>query len=226
MLATDRTRRLFKEGGWIVVGQVLVVFGSLAGVRILTELLTPQSYGELALGMTIATLVNQTILGPLGGGITRFYAPALELGDLGGYLRAIKKLVMYVTALIILLTVITCLVLIIFGMNRWIAISVSALIFAVLNGYSAILSSIQTAARQRAIVALHQGGDLLLRSLVVAVLILCLGASSVLAIIGYAIAELLILLSQLYFFQRILIIKSYKDDDIINSALRNNILPS
>jgi len=85
--------RFFKEGFWIVLGQVMMVTGSLVGVRLLTELLSPSSYGELALGMTIATLVNQTILGPLGGGVTRFYAPAIEYGDLSGYLNAARKLV-------------------------------------------------------------------------------------------------------------------------------------
>jgi O-antigen/teichoic acid export membrane protein len=204
MLTTDRTRRLFKEGSWIVFGQVLMVVGSLAGVRILTELLTPAAYGELALGMTIATLVNQIIMGPLSGGIIRYYAPAVERGDLGGYLAAVKKLVMHATALFFLLTVIACVGLTVSGKNQWIAISVSALVFAILSGYSANLSCIQTAARQRAIVALHQGVDPLLRSLLAAGLIVWLGMSSVVAMLGYAIAALLILGSQSYFFQRIL----------------------
>ena len=204
MLTTDRTRRLFKEGSWIVLGQFLMVIGSLAGVRILTELLTPDAYGELALGMTIATLVNQIIMGPLSGGIIRFYAPAVERGDLGEYLNVVNKLLMYATALIFLLTAITFVGLTLSGKNQWIAISVSALVFAILSGYSMNLSSIQTAARQRAIVALHQGVDPLLKSLVAAGLIAWLGMSSVVAMIGYAIAAILMLGSQTYFFQRIL----------------------
>lgn len=212
MLKTDRSRRLFKEGSWIVFGQILMVIGSLAGVRLLTELLPPDAYGELALGMTIATLVNQIILGPLGGGIIRFYAPAVEQGDLGGYLNAVKKLVLYATALILLLAVIACVGLIASGKNQWITISVSALAFAILSGYRANLGSIQTAARQRAIVALHQGAEPLLRSLVAAGLIVWLGMSSVVAMMGYAIAALLMLGSQTYFFQRILRGKTYSEN--------------
>jgi O-antigen/teichoic acid export membrane protein len=65
---SERFRRLSKEGLWIVTGQVATIAGSLVGVRILTGLMTSRQYGELALGMTIATLVNQVILGPLGNG--------------------------------------------------------------------------------------------------------------------------------------------------------------
>lgn len=204
MLKTDRSRRLFKEGGWIVFGQVLMVAGSLAGVRLLTELLPPDAYGELALGMTIATLVNQIILGPLGGGIIRFYAPAVERGDLGGYLNAVKKLVLYATGIVILLAILAAVGLMISGQTQWAAIAASALMFAILSGYSANLASIQTAARQRAIVALHQGAEPLLRSLVAAGLLIWLGMSSVVAMIGYAMAALLMLGSQAYFFQRLL----------------------
>lgn len=204
MLKTDRSRRLFKEGGWIVFGQVLMVVGSLAGVRLLTELLPPDAYGELALGMTIATLVNQIILGPLGGGIIRFYAPAVEHGDLGGYLNAAKKLVLYATVIIILLAILATAGLIISGQTQWAAITASALMFAILSGYSVNLSGIQTAARQRSIVAIHQGIDPLLRSLVAAGLLLWLGMSSTAAMIGYAIAALLTLGSQTYFFRKII----------------------
>jgi O-antigen/teichoic acid export membrane protein len=203
MLKTDRSRRLLKEGSWIVFGQVLMVTGSLVGVRLLTELLPPAVYGELALGMSIATLVNQIILGPLGGGIIRFYSPAVEQGDFGGYLNAAKKLVLYATGVVILLAILAAVGLVISGQTQWTAITVGALAYAILSGCSANLSGIQTAARQRPIVAIHQGLDPLLRSLVAAGLLLWLGVSSTIAMLGYAIAALLILASQTYFFQDI-----------------------
>lgn len=204
MLNIERSRRLFKEGGWIVLGQVLMVVGSLVGVRLLTELLTPDAYGELALGMTIAALVNQIILGPLGGGIIRFYAPAVEQGDLSGYLSAAKKLVLFATGIIFLLVVLSIAGLIIAGQAQWVTITVSSLVFAILSGYCANLSGIQTAARQRAIVAIHQGIDPLWRSLIAAGLLLWLGMTSTVAMIGYAIAALLLLGSQIFFFRKII----------------------
>lgn len=202
MPLTERWQRLIKEGGWILLGQVLMVVGSLIGVRLLTELLTPDAYGELALGMTVATLVNQIILGPLSGGITRYYAPAVEHGDVAGYLNAARKLAFYATGVIFL--AITCfIILYIFaGEARWIGIAISALVFAVFSGYNSILSGIQSAARQRAIVSLHQGADPFLRALAAAGLLLWLGATSTVAMVGYAMATALVLGSQIFFLHK------------------------
>lgn len=204
MLRSERFRRLSKEGFWIVLGQAMAVLGLLVGVRLLTELLDPAAYGELALGMTLATLVNQTVLGPLGNGATRFYAPAVEQGDLGGYLYAVRRLVLSATGIIVLLMLFAVAGLLITGRTDWIAIATAALIFAILSGYSSILNGIQNAARQRSIVALHQGMESWARFLVAAGLILWLGASSAVAMLGYAIALIVVLGSQYVFFRKII----------------------
>ena len=199
----ERLRRLSKEGSWIVLGQAAAILGSLAGVRLLTELLDPAAYGELALGLTVAALINQTVLGPLANGVTRFYAPALEQGGLGGYLLAVRRLVLAATALIFLIVAIAVAGLLGAGHAQWIGIATAALAFATLSGYNAILNGIQNAARQRAVVALHQGIESWLRFLVAAGLILWLGASSALAMTGYALAVVMVLGSQYVFFRRI-----------------------
>lgn len=199
----ERLRRLSREGLWIFLGQAAAVLGSLAGVRLLTELLDPAAYGELALGLTVAALVNQTVLGPLANGVTRFYAPALEQGDLGGYLRAMRRLVMAATACIFLLLLLTIAGLLGAGRMQWVGMASAALAFATLSGYNAILNGIQNAARQRAVVALHQGMDSWLRFLIAAGLLLWLGASSTVAMAGYALAVVLVLGSQYVFFRGI-----------------------
>jgi len=208
MLRTERFRRLIKEGFWIVFGQILLVFGSLLGVRMLTELLTPAAYGELALGMTIATLVNQTMLGPLSGGLTRFYAPAAEHGNISGYLAAGRKLILFATGLVIFIAILVAAGLTIAGLPNWIGIATTAFMFAILSGYNASLSGIQSAARQRAVVAIHQGADPLLRALIAAGLVVWLGATSSMAMLGYAIASVLVLGSQYYFFKKIIAIQT------------------
>ena len=198
----ERFRRLSKEGLWIVLGQAAAVLGSLAGVRLLTELLEPAAYGELALGLTVAALVNQTLLGPLANGVTRFYAPALEQGDLGGYLSAVRHLVLAATGFILLLVLLTLAGLLSAGRTQWTGIATAALAFATLSGYNAILNGMQNAARQRAVVALHQGMESWLRFLVAAALLVLLSASSAVAMTGYAVAVVLVLGSQYVFFRR------------------------
>ncbi len=199
---SERVRRLSKEGAWIVLGQATAVLGSLAGVRLLTELLDPAAYGELALGMTVAAVVNQTVIGPLANGVTRFYAPAQERGDLGGFLCAVRRLVSAATALIVLMILLTVAGLLVAGRTQWIGIATAALVFATLSGYNGILTGIQNAARQRSIVALHQGMESWARFLVAAGLLLWLGATSTVAMVGYAIAVMLILGSQYVFFRK------------------------
>ena len=198
----DRVRRLSKEGAWVVLGQATAVLGALASVRLLTELLDPAAYGELALGMTLAGLVNQTVLGPLGSGITRFYAPAQERGELNSYLSAVRALASAATAVIGIMMLFAAAGLTIAGSREWIVIACAALVFSGLSGCNAILSGIQNAARQRAIVALHQGIEPWARLLLAAALLLWLGATSTVAMAGYAAGAALVLGSQYAFFRK------------------------
>jgi len=194
--------RLTKEGFWVALGQATAVVGSILGVRLLTELLSPTAYGELALGMTLASLVNQTVFGPLGNGLTRFYAPAVEQGDLGGYLVAARRLVVVATVIVVLIIPLEVAGLLISGLIDWVIIISAALIFAVLSGYNSILSGIQNAARQRSIVALHQGAASWMRILVAAGFILLLGSASSVAMLGYVVAIVMVLGSQYAFFRK------------------------
>lgn len=200
----ERIRRLSKEGAWVFLGQASAVLGSLAGVRLLTEMLDPAAYGELALGLTVASLVNQAVLGPLSNGITRFYAPAQERGDLGGYLSAVRALLLAASAVIAIMILLAGAGLLLAGRVQWIAIASAAFLFAGLSGCNAILSGIQNAARQRAIVALHQGIEPWARFLFAAALLLWLGATSTVAMAGFAVAVTLVLGSQYLFFRKVI----------------------
>jgi O-antigen/teichoic acid export membrane protein len=182
----------------------MAVLGALIGVRLLTELLDPSSYGELALGMTVATLVNQTILGPLGVGITRFYSPALERNELGDYLKATSSLVSSATVVTVFIMLLLIAGLLITGRTEWIVITAAAFIFAILSGYNSILSGIQNAARQRSVVALHQGMEPWARFLIAAGFVLLLGSTSAVAMFGYVAALIFVLGSQVWFFRKIL----------------------
>lgn len=179
----------------------MAIIGTLAGVRILTELLSPSVYGELALGLTIVTLINQVALAPITNGASRFYAPAVEHGTLGDYLRALRHLISKATVIIFLFGAAAISTLVIFGYFKWITLAIGSLIFAILSGYNSVLSAIQNSARQRSVVALHRGVDSWLRYGVAAGLIFFLGATSSVTMMGYLFSGLLILFSQYHFFK-------------------------
>ena len=65
-------RAAFTEVAWVVAGQAAAVVGSLALLRLLTTIMTPDEYGRLALGLTLAGLVGQAMTGGVANGIGRF----------------------------------------------------------------------------------------------------------------------------------------------------------
>lgn len=204
MTAIDpsRFRRLAQEGSWIVIGQIAVVAGALVLVRVLTEYLDPEQYGQLALGLTVAGLVSQVVMGGIGAGIGRFYSIAAEKQDLGGYLHATRYLLAYATAAVVAIGLILIASLYWLGYSQWIGLAAAALVFSVLSGYNSTLSGIQNAARQRAIVAFHGGLDAWLKILLAVGVVLWLGTSVTAVVIGYACSSLLITVSQLIFLRR------------------------
>jgi len=226
-MISARHRRLGWEFLWISFGQAIAVLGALFGVRILTGVLAPETYGQLALGMTVATFVNTVVLGPLSQGAIRFYAPAREVESLPGYFAAVKRLVLQASGALVLAAIVLCLALAWAGQYRWIGLSVAAICFALLSGYNSTLNGMQNAARQRAVVALHQGLLSWGRFLLAAGLVLWLGASSAVAMLGYCLATVLVLLSQRWFFRRTLQagdVPSDKTDDSQRCPWRAEIL--
>jgi O-antigen/teichoic acid export membrane protein len=132
------------------------VVGLLVGVLLLTELVPPAEYGRLALGMTIASLVNHVVLGPLSGGTTRFFSAAREVGELGEYLGVVRRLTLNATLVILAVTAALATALALSGWTDWVAFTAAAFAFGLLSGYNSLLSGMQNAARQRAVVAVHQ----------------------------------------------------------------------
>ncbi len=199
---TSRIQGISGELFWICLGQFAVVLGGIFGVRLLTYKLTPSSYGELALGMTVATVAQQIIFGPLGQSFLRFFAPAHENGQLNVYIKTAKILLIKSTAVIVFIAIALIAGLFLTGSIKWIWLFFFAFLFCLFSNYNSILDGVQNAARQRKIVALHQGVGLWLRFLIAVGLINLLGAYSYIAMLGYFIASMLIFISQLIFFEK------------------------
>lgn len=195
-LRSSRFRRLSNESFWIVFGQALSMLGMLVGVRVMTELLDPAAFGDLALAMTIALFVNQCILGPLGQGVVRLYAPAVEQADLGGYWDAARRLAVWASCCIGVVALALSAVLLASGQERWASMVIAVLFLSIVLGYNSILNGLQNAARQRKTVAIHQGMLTWVRFLLAAAVISLFGATSRNAIVGYVLAGILVLGSQ------------------------------
>lgn len=201
---TGRIARNAREAGWIVAGQIVSVLGALVLVRVLTEHLDPTQYGQLALGLTVAGLVNQVVMGGVTAGIGRFYSIATEKQNLHSYFRASRRLMLYATLAVVVIGLVLMIGLFWLGYSQWMGLAAAALAFSVISGYNYSLSVIQNAARQRAIVAFHGGLDAWLKILLVLGALLWLGSSSTAVVISYASSSLFVTGSQFIFLRRLI----------------------
>lgn len=200
-LKSKRFHRLGREFFWISSGQALTILGAIVGVRLLTGVLSPEIYGELSLGMTIGMLGSQVVLGPLCAAAVRFFAPSIEAGEFSHFLHALRRMVMKATGLVFFMAFIVCVGLLLKKQFNWLLLSVAAVFFALISGYGAILDSMQNAARQRVVVAWHSALASWGRFLMAAGLVVWLGANSAIAMLGYALASIVVLMSQIWFFK-------------------------
>lgn len=200
-LTGSRLRRLGFESFWIILGQSLAAIGGIIGVRILTGMLSPLVYGQLALAMSVVILIQTTVMSPLGATFTRFYAPSREQGRLPGFLRGVKRLLGEATTVILGATVIFGLTMMISGQDQWLGLLIAGATFSLFTGYSITMNGMQNAARQRAIVAWHRGLRVWLQLLLAIAAIYITGATSTAAMIGYAVSAIIVFGSQFFFFK-------------------------
>lgn len=198
----SNSRSLTQELIWVGMGQVLAAAASLFGVRLLTGLLSPPEYGKLALALTIVTLMNLLISGPLSGAFLRYYAPAQESGSLGGFLISVRQITLRMTGTILAAGAVVVVASLLFGQPTLTLLIGFSTLFALLTGYLNTYNALQNAARNRRVVAWHQGVGEWLRYFSAFVFLKLLSDSSTAAMLGYCVAAALQTISQHYFFCR------------------------
>jgi O-antigen/teichoic acid export membrane protein len=92
------------------------------------------------------------------------------------------------------------------GHGTWALMTAAALLVALVTGGTGIIDSLQTAARRRAVVALHQGAAQWLRPAIAAGLMIAIGANSAVALFGYVLAVLLVMASQFRYLPRVRVV--------------------
>jgi O-antigen/teichoic acid export membrane protein len=212
---SERWRRLRQEFLWVGLGQGAAVIGGLLGVRMLTGVLDPVNYGELALGLTLSTFSQQLIFGPLTISFTRFFPHAWENGKLGAYFKSVIQLLTVVTAAVCVIAALGGGWLMAAGRSGWLTLVLAALALSLLAGYNSCLDGMQNAARQRKTVGFHQGVGAWLRPLYAVGVVILLGTRSVMAMGGYVLAAATLFLSQLYFLRRVILAKASLEPRIV-----------
>jgi O-antigen/teichoic acid export membrane protein len=207
-----RTQRLGVEGSWIIIGQIASVAGSLVSVRVLTGYLSPEQYGELALAITFGDLVGQVLTGGLVAGVGRFYSIALERADLHQYLRASHMCMGQAMLAVLGVASVISIAMVLFSAWAWIPLVLTCLLVAAISSYNSALSSIQNAARQRRVVALHSAAAAWLKIALAASFLNVFGVSATVAAASSAVTIFCINVSQFYFL-RLLTRQHPRDSD-------------
>jgi len=197
-----RLLRISKEGFWVAFGQIMAVIGLLLTVRLLTELLDPVKYGKLTLVLTIASLINLTLFGPLCNGVIRFYSESIEKNDLKGYLGSVWQIGLWVTGVVFIFGFCTGVGLMFTGYGAWVNLIILVLSFALISGYSSVLNGTHISSRRQSLVAIHQIMDVWGRLFFVGCLMILLGASIKVALVGYLLAAIIVLVSHSIFLYR------------------------
>lgn len=195
--------RLGSEATWVFAGQLLSFAGTLVGVRILTEYLSPSAYGALGLSLTIVALFTEVVIGGLVGAFARFYSIAASAGDIKGYVRGLQNLLFGAASVAaVLLLVAFPLLLAGFEGLSWQNGLVVAL-FAVLFGSNAAINAAFNGARRRRLVALNSVVDAWLKIALAVIAIHAFGPDATAVLIAYAISLILVMLHQVYRLKRL-----------------------
>jgi O-antigen/teichoic acid export membrane protein len=77
--------RLAGEGGWVLAGQLGALVGSLIGIRIITSVVSPEVFGQVALVLGMISLSSDFFCSPILHGVSRFFPNALAADRIGSF---------------------------------------------------------------------------------------------------------------------------------------------
>lgn len=187
LYASPVRKRILGEGAWIVAGQLLGAIGLLAGIRLLTEFVTPEVFGTVALLVGIVTLGSSIFCAPQLQAALRFY-PDLERHKAAHRLRAtIGRNLRWTTSLLVA-AILLCGV----PASRWSDISywafvaLAALLAAEIT--RTFETNLLTAARRQKAFSLWGAMENWCRPLLAVIGVMLVGSTPAAVLGGYAVA--------------------------------------
>ena len=185
---------------WVVVGQGATILGGFAGIKALTNVMGPEAYGRLGLGMTIAGFLGQFVYGPLGQAVFRFYSAYRERSALHVYFDVFKRIHFFVAFIVLILCGVSVGATYSWIGVEWAWLTGAALLFGLISGVNGSFLALNNAIRARKIVALHDAADAWLRVACALAALHFFANRGYIALTGYLVGTLLVTVSQGIFF--------------------------
>ncbi|MDM8538542.1 oligosaccharide flippase family protein [Desulfobacterales bacterium HSG17] len=190
---------LTAETFWVGFGVFFSTIGTFVGVRLLTTIMTPEEYGRLALGISIAMGLVYSIGVALWGTITRFFSIAKKDGCAKWYWKSIRRSLFVSSIFFSIIGLVLVLGLKLFSFsNSDVLFWLLALLFGSVQVIGETGSALQNGARNRKIFSMHQNllgwGRFLIAYLIIQYWLP--GARG--ALVGFVMAAVISMLSQRY----------------------------
>jgi O-antigen/teichoic acid export membrane protein len=204
----ERRSHLRSEIIWVLVGQALVLSGGFIGIKVLTSILGPARFGQLALGLTIAGFLHMFVYGPIEQVVLRFVSVCNERKELTPFFSLIRGTHQSVGIMLLVLIALISVMTGAFVGREWACVVGVSSLLGIVSGVNATFSSIQSALRQRKVVALHQGADVWLRVVLAICALYFFSNTAFIALLGFLCGTILIVVSQQCFVMRHGLIKA------------------
>jgi O-antigen/teichoic acid export membrane protein len=182
-------------------GQLGGLIGAIVVTKVLTSGLGDEQYGQFALAMTGPMLLQQFVFGPAAQAGLRFYPEHASAGTLRSLLDVLLRWLGMVSSAAAAGALIVAAILWARGYETWAALVPFALVVGLAQNYQVLFGSLQSAARRRVPMAVHQALEPAARALGSFVLMRWLGATTVVAAAGVALGSTIVMLSQRRSFQ-------------------------
>jgi O-antigen/teichoic acid export membrane protein len=183
--------RLLSDAAWVTGGQVATAVGTVVGVRLLTQVVPPATFGTVSLALGVAALALNVACTPLTQAAIHYY-PSLAAGGLSGELqrslrRSLQRIGMWVLLAILIGGVIYSAV---YSGSPAIVVLIATLLIC--DGWRSTGLSLANAAREHKRYALWQTADAWGRPLLATAAVLVAGESAALILVAYAVASALL----------------------------------
>lgn len=181
-------KRQLSEIAWVVGGQAATAIGTLVGVRVLTQFLTPAAYGTVSLALGLSTLAISLVAAPITQAAIHFYPRVILEGSARDLLNSVSRCYRTMAPWIAAVAVIAGVVYVAYGGGTPVLVLLVALLLASDCWRSANLSLLN-AERRQSRYALWMASDAWSRPLAAVAAVLLLGRSPVTVLAAYVLVS-------------------------------------
>lgn len=210
------SKKLLKDGSWVAIGQIGSIVGTVVGIRILTEYVSPEIYGFLILVLGIIALTQGTIVSPIMQAVFKFY-PEYSDKNLG----MLKETVVSIVAeriIIFIFIIVIIIPLIVYNLKINLSILFLGFILMIIESIRVLESTFLNAAQNHKIFALISISEAWGRPLAAIIFLTLTNVSVESILIGYVVNSSMVLII-FYAFN-----KSFIKFTNINNELKKKVL--